>query len=137
MAEGRGGVAKLSFTTDLTSPIHLPPQDFPGLLSIASQKPHSCRGLALESLKNFSQTTWHRSVYCRLVRNVVELDGAAHDGPLEIELDQTRTTYLKRTGIRVMRFEHRAAFESLELVLNSIRIELDHTTPAFGHSSFC
>ena len=42
-----------------------------------------------------------------------------------------RTTYLKELGIRVMRFENRAVFESLELVLNSIRIELQDrlTTP--------
>ena len=46
-----------------------------------------------------------------------------------------------------MRFENGAVFEGLELVLNSIRIELqetgrvleslDHTTPAFGHPSSC
>ena len=40
-----------------------------------------------------------------------------------------------------MRFENKAVFESFELVLNSIRIELqeslDHTTPAFGHPSSC
>ena len=53
MAEGRGGVVKLSFPTD-----------------------------------------W-----------VLELDGAVHEGPLEIERDETRTTYLKELGIRVMRFE--------------------------------
>jgi len=52
---------------------------------------------------------------------ILELDGAVHEGRLEIE---TRT---KELGIRVIRFENRAVFESLELVLNSIRIELQET----------
>src|SRR5687767_6245018 len=58
---------------------------------------------------------------CRLI---VELGGAVHGGPLEIERDETRTTYLKELGICAMRFENRAIFKSLELVLNSIRIAL-------------
>jgi very-short-patch-repair endonuclease len=79
--------------------------------------------------------------YCPECRLIVELDGAVHEGPLETERDEARTTYLRELGIRVIRFENRAVFESLELVLNSIRIELqenlDHTTPAFGHPSSC
>ncbi len=47
---------------------------------------------------------------------IVELDGAVHEGPLE--RDETRTTYLRELEIRVMRFENRAVFESLELALN-------------------
>ena len=43
-----------------------------------------------------------------------------------------RTTYLKELGIRVMRFHKRAVFESLELVLNSIRIELQETGKGTG-----
>ena len=38
-----------------------------------------------------------------------------HQPWLEVERDQTRTTYLKELGIRVMRFEDRAVFVSLEL----------------------
>ena len=47
---------------------------------------------------------------CRLV---VELDGAAHANHLP-----------ERTGDSRIRFENRTVFESLELVLNSIRISL-------------
>ena len=85
--------------------------------------------------------------YCPECRVIVELDGAVHKGPLEIGRDEARTACLRELGIRVMRFENRAVFESLELVLNSIRIELqetgkvleslDHTTPASGHPSSC
>jgi hypothetical protein len=66
---------------------------------------------------------------------------------LKIERDETRTTYLKELGNCAMRFENRRIFESLKVVLSSIRIELqetervleslDHTTPAFGHPSSC
>ena len=66
-----------------------------------------------------------------VVKLIVELDGTVHEGPLEIERDETRTTYLNELGIRVMRFENRAVFESLEL-LNSIRIELQETGKGTG-----
>jgi very-short-patch-repair endonuclease len=59
--------------------------------------------------------------YCPESRVIVELDGAVHEGPLEVEKDDKRTAYLNRLGIRVIRFENRLVFESLELVLNSIR----------------
>ena len=65
--------------------------------------------------------------YCPECRLIVELDGAVHEGPLEIERDETRTAYLKELGIRVIRFENRSVFESLELVLNSIRSQLQET----------
>ena len=79
VAEGRGGVVKLSFPTDLVS--NLQPT----------------RGMK-------------RRRECRLI---VELDGAVHEGPLEIERDES--------SCRQQR------------VLES----LDHTTPAFGHPSSC
>ena len=59
--------------------------------------------------------------YCPECRVIVELDGAVHAGPLATERDEKRTAYLKGLGIRVIRFENRAVFESIELVLNSIR----------------
>jgi very-short-patch-repair endonuclease len=37
---------------------------------------------------------------------IVELDGAVHEGPLEVEKDDKRTAYLNRLGIRVIRFEN-------------------------------
>ena len=70
--------------------------------------------------------------YCPECRLIVELDGGRHEGPLEIERDEARTTYLKELGIRVMRFENRAVFESLELVLNSIRSKLQETGKGTG-----
>jgi len=81
VAEGRGGVVKLSLTTDLYrrrfhTAIGLQ-ANFQGLPSRASQKPNSWRGLALESHEKLQ--------------------------PRREEV----TTYLKELGIRVMRFENR------------------------------
>ena len=81
MAEGRGGVVKLSFTSDLVP--NLQPS----------------RGMKRRRLER-----------------------ARRDANI----------YLKELGIRVMRFENRAVFESLELVLNSIRIELQETGKGTG-----
>ena len=59
MAEGRGGVVKLFFPTDLVSNLQptrgmkrrrliYNPKNLEGLPSRASQKPNSCGGLAIE-----------------------------------------------------------------------------------------
>jgi hypothetical protein len=50
--------------------------------------------------------------------------GAVHEGPLEMERDEKRTSFLNGLGIRVIRFESRTVFDSLELLLNSIRFAL-------------
>ena len=154
MAEGRGGVVKLSFTTNLV----------PNLQPSGGMKrrrfiynPKTSRDYRRELRRNLTPAEallWRAlknssiegkkfrrqhgigpyiaDFYCPECRLIIELDGAVHEGPLEIERDETRTSYLKELGIRVMRFENRAVFESLELVLNSIRIELQETGKGAG-----
>ncbi|HET9942404.1 MAG TPA: endonuclease domain-containing protein [Terriglobia bacterium] len=118
--------------------MHFQSQDFQGLPSRASQKPNSCRCRALESPENSGLEgkkfrrqhgigPYIADFYCPECRLIVELDGAVHEGPLETERDETRTTYFKEMGIRVIRFENRTVFESLELVLNSISIALQES----------
>jgi len=51
----------------------------------------------------------------------VELDGAGHKTELGVEKDFRRTEFLKRFGIRVIRFENKAVFQDLEGVLDAIR----------------
>lgn len=58
--------------------------------------------------------------YCPSERLAVELDGAAHDGPEHAAYDAARTQHLAAVGVRVVRFENRAVFESPEVVAAAI-----------------
>ena len=59
--------------------------------------------------------------YCPECRVVVELDGAGHMTEYGAEKDFKRTEFLKRFGIRVIRFENKVVFENMEGVLEAIR----------------
>jgi len=63
--------------------------------------------------------------YCPECRLAVELDGEVHFNSKTWEYDCRRTEYLKRMNIRVLRFENRLVFDSLEWVLHTIG---DHLT---------
>ena len=154
MAEGRGGVVKRSFTTDLVSNL----QRSLGMKrrrfifnpktskdnrrelrrNLTPAEAFLWRALKNSNLEGKKFRRQHgigpyiADFYCPECRLIVELDGARHEGPLEIERDEARTTYLKELGIRVMRFENRAVFEILELVLNSIRSKLQETGKGTG-----
>lgn len=51
---------------------------------------------------------------CRERKLVVELDGATHATADEIEYDKRRTSFLARSGYRVIRFDNAAVFESVD-----------------------
>ena len=55
----------------------------------------------------------------------VELDGASHMTLIGSEEDGKRDEFLAKLNVRVIRFENRLVFESLELVLNAIRAALE------------
>jgi len=59
--------------------------------------------------------------FCPEFRVIVELDGAGHRTELGVERDAQREKFLKRFGIRVIRFENKLVFENLEGVLDAIR----------------
>jgi very-short-patch-repair endonuclease len=62
--------------------------------------------------------------YCPECRVIVELDGAGHFTETGAERDARRTEFLKRFGVRVIRFENRAVFKNMEGVLEAIRLFL-------------
>jgi very-short-patch-repair endonuclease len=64
--------------------------------------------------------------YCPECRLAVELDGQTHFNPMSWEYDCRRTEYLKNLNIRVLRFENRLVFESLDWVLREISNHLIH-----------
>jgi very-short-patch-repair endonuclease len=59
--------------------------------------------------------------FCPVFRVIVELDGAGHKTEYGVERDFRRTEFLKRFGVRVIRFENKAVFQDLEGVLDAIR----------------
>ena len=63
--------------------------------------------------------------YCPEFRVAVESDGAKHMTLMGSEADAKRNEFLKRLNVRVIRFENRLVFESLELVLDAIRAALE------------
>ena len=63
--------------------------------------------------------------YCPEFRVAVEVDGAKHVTQLGSEEDSNRDKFLGKLNVRVLRFENRLVFESLDLVLNTIRAALE------------
>jgi very-short-patch-repair endonuclease len=59
--------------------------------------------------------------FCPEFRVIVELDGAGHKTELGAERDARRSEFLKRFGVRVIRFENKSVFENMEGVLDAIR----------------
>jgi very-short-patch-repair endonuclease len=51
----------------------------------------------------------------------VEVDGAPHFQDLKAEYEATRTAYLSKAGIQILRFENRDVHENVEGVLETIR----------------
>src|SRR5690606_33302531 len=51
----------------------------------------------------------------------IELDGEAHNNDFAAGHDMLRGLYLKRHGIRIMRFENLLVFDELEYVLHRIK----------------
>jgi very-short-patch-repair endonuclease len=58
--------------------------------------------------------------YCPAEKLAVELDGASHDHKAAEDRDAHRSEFLRRAGIKVLRFENREVRENLEGVLNEI-----------------
>jgi very-short-patch-repair endonuclease len=64
--------------------------------------------------------------YCPACQLAVELDGQGHFDSTRSEYDVKRMRFLEEKGIRVLRFENRQVFESLEEVLATIQVHLGH-----------
>ena len=58
--------------------------------------------------------------YCPTEKLAVELDGEAHNDPGREEYDAEREAFLRKQDIRIVRFENRAVFEDVEVVLEGI-----------------
>ena len=62
--------------------------------------------------------------YCPACRLAVELDGQGHFDSTRADYDVKRTQFLEEVGIRVLRFENKQIFGSLDEVLATIQAHL-------------
>jgi len=60
--------------------------------------------------------------YCPAEKLAVELDGEVHNDPGRQDYDAAREAFLRKQGLRIVRFENREVFEDLEVVLEGIAL---------------
>jgi very-short-patch-repair endonuclease len=65
------------------------------------------------------------------VRLVVEVDGSQHFDPPQAEHDRRRTAYLKRQGLRVLRFTDRQVLLELDCVAEAIFRAVEDRNPPY------
>ena len=73
--------------------------------------------------------------YCHRARLAVEIDGVVHDEPMAAEYDSERTRYLRREGVRVVRFSNADVGTQLDNVVAAIldaAVEAPHPVPLPG-----
>ncbi len=92
------------------------------------------RDRQLDGLKFRRQHQFERyflDFFCPEAKLVVELDGDQHDDPAARQHDAARSEYLRRAGLRVVRFSNREVFLELEAVLEKVvQMALDpHPNP--------
>ena len=75
--------------------------------------------------RQFSVGPFIIDFYCPELKLGIELDGAPHFAPGGYEADESRTDYLRRYGIRIIRFENKDIWTSLESVIETLRRETE------------
>ena len=74
--------------------------------------------------RQFSIGKYILDFYCFEEKLAIELDGNEHYSDAGYELDIQRDAFLKKLGIRVLRFENDDVFKNLEEVLDKIKKHL-------------
>lgn len=71
--------------------------------------------------RQFSVGNYILDFYCHEEKLAIELDGAKHFTQEGAQYDEIRTLYLKKSGIRILRFENDLIFKRHETVLSIIK----------------
>jgi very-short-patch-repair endonuclease len=66
---------------------------------------------------------------CLKARLIIEVDGDTHDDESRQTLDAQRTAYLEKLGFRVLRFLNRQMVAEMDIVLETILVELRGVIP--------
>ncbi|MBF0566577.1 MAG: DUF559 domain-containing protein [Nitrospirae bacterium] len=67
--------------------------------------------------------------YCPFERLAIELDGEVHNNETRAVYDYERDLFLQYYGVKVLRFENKVVFESLDYLLNRVREEFGKQPP--------
>ena len=82
------------------------------------------KALGVTFLRQFIIDQFIVDFVCRESRLVIEVDGAYHSEPRQIEDDAVRTSILQSLGYRVIRFTNDEILFKTDMVLHNIIIEL-------------
>ena len=63
--------------------------------------------------------------YCHEVKLIVEIDGAYHDNPNQVELDELRTETLAQMGMSLVRFSNEEVVNNSDKVLKMLRLAVE------------
>ena len=62
---------------------------------------------------------------CRECLLIIEIDGATHSTPAELDRDARRSAFLRQAGYQLMRFTNEAVFDNLDGVMETILARLE------------
>lgn len=74
--------------------------------------------------------------YCPKAKLIVEVDGGQHYNNKEIKKDKTRDDYMRKQGLKVLRFSDREILENLNGVIEAIWGFVIPLTPPLGKGDF-
>jgi very-short-patch-repair endonuclease len=78
------------------------------------------RKLGFKFRRQYSVGGYILDFYCPEIKLVIELDGMQHFGKDNKLYDEERTSYLKISGCKVLRFKNKEINENLEKVISTI-----------------
>ena len=62
--------------------------------------------------------------YCPECKLAIEIDGATHSTPEELQHDRKRQEFIEREGVHFLRFTNADVFENIDWVLETIADDL-------------
>lgn len=82
------------------------------------------KALGVKFLRQFIIDRFIVDFICRESKLIIEVDGAYHSEPRQIEDDEQRTVILQSLGFRIIRFTNEEILFDIDKVLHTIIIEL-------------
>jgi very-short-patch-repair endonuclease len=81
--------------------------------------------LGVRFLRQFSIGAFVVDFYCPALKLAIEVDGATHNTPDEIEYDKNRENEIDNLNIKFLRFLNEEVYNNLNAVTDKIRAEIN------------